>query len=81
MTRLLTITGICLLFFAFFEILFAFIPFAWGNDGFWIFTYWMLMATYGVASLCQILMFEPPTSEDSPTTTQSNANNSSATSV
>jgi hypothetical protein len=60
MTRLLQIGGISLLVFVFFEILFSFVP---GGDAFWIFTFWMMLFSYGIASLCQILMFEPPTSD------------------
>jgi hypothetical protein len=57
MTVLLGVSGICILLCVIFETFFAFVP---GGDVLWIFSLWMIFGTYGIASLCQILMFELP---------------------
>jgi hypothetical protein len=63
MMKLLTVSGVCLLLCLIFEILFVFVND--GGDAFWIFCLWMIFTTYGIASLCQILMFDPPSGSNS----------------
>jgi hypothetical protein len=68
-------TGFSLLVCVLFMLFYVFVP---GGDGFYIFCFWMVFLSYGIASLCQILMFEAPT-DMTPTHSGSSRNKDSRT--
>jgi hypothetical protein len=75
MTICVIISGICLISFVVFEVLYIATPAGFrsqssAGDGFYIFTLWMMFLSYGIASLCQILMFTPPRGPAISTTTE-----------